>query len=289
MRYAYSCSCLGSLCVVFALSSMTQHIAIVTAPAQWPATSTVRARLGLLGGQDVPVSQRWMAVAGIAGLHLAVAAWLWWAPHTVAVPASRDTVLQVDWIAEAAPAAAPAPQPTVVQAPPPVPVRAVRQPAGGPASLLSVADTAQATVRTAPTEAADKPLSDTTPTPAAEPAAPAAPATLVAVASTPAMPPAAAAPPKNLPPESVQYLVPPAPVYPRLSRRQGESGRVLVRVYIDEAGLPRTVQVQASSGHARLDDAALQAVLQARFKPYAENGRPMGGWALIPLTFDLEK
>ena len=95
--------------------------------------------------------------------------------------------------------------------------------------------------------------------------------------------------PKNLPAESVRYLVPPAPVYPRLSRQQGETGRVQVRVYIDEAGLPRTVQLSASSGHGRLDDAALQAVLRARFKPYTENGRPMGGWALIPLTFDLEK
>lgn len=269
---------------------MVQHIAIVAAPAQWPHAPSVRSRLSALdGAHEWPALQRWAAVAGIAGLHLAVAAWWWWMPHPASAPASRDTVLQVDWIADASPAAALVPQPAVVPTPLPVPVRAVRQPAGGPASLLSVADAAQATVRTAPTEVADKPSTDTAPTPAAEPAAPAAPATLVAVASTPATPPAAAAPPKNLPPESVQYRVPPAPVYPRLSRRQGESGRVLVRVYIDEAGLPRTVQISTSSGHARLDEAALQGVLQARFKPYAENGRPMGGWALIPLTFDLEK
>lgn len=95
--------------------------------------------------------------------------------------------------------------------------------------------------------------------------------------------------PRDLPAESVRYLVPPVPVYPRLSRQQGETGGVQVRVYIDEAGLPRSVQLSASSGHGRLDEAALQAVSRARFKPYTENGRPLGGWALIPLTFDLEK
>jgi protein TonB len=99
---------------------------------------------------------------------------------------------------------------------------------------------------------------------------------------------AAAAPAKTLPAEAVRYLVPPAPVYPKLSRRQGESGRVLVRVYIDEAGVPRSVQVSESSGHARLDDSAQAAVQQARFKPYSENGRPTAGWAFIPLSFDLE-
>ena len=77
--------------------------------------------------------------------------------------------------------------------------------------------------------------------------------------------------------------------YPRPSRPFHEAGRVMVRVYIDEAGMPRTVQVSQSSGFARLDDAAVAAVQKARFKPYTENGRPTAGWAFIPLVFDLEK
>jgi protein TonB len=48
------------------------------------------------------------------------------------------------------------------------------------------------------------------------------------------------------------------------------------------------VQVSQSSGHARLDEAAIAAVQKARFKPALENGQPLSGWALIPLTFDLE-
>ena len=87
----------------------------------------------------------------------------------------------------------------------------------------------------------------------------------------------------------MQYLEPPVPEYPRAARRAGETGRVVVRVYIDEAGLPGDVQVNRTSGFARLDDAALAAVQKARFRPYTENGRPTACWALIPLTFDLEK
>ena len=87
----------------------------------------------------------------------------------------------------------------------------------------------------------------------------------------------------------MQYLEPPVLEYPRASRRFNEAGRVMVRVYIDEAGMPRTVQVSQSSGFARLDDAALAAMKKARFKPYTENGRPTAGWAPAPIDFELEK
>ena len=87
----------------------------------------------------------------------------------------------------------------------------------------------------------------------------------------------------------MQYLEPPALEYPRLSQRAGETGQVLIRVFIDGAGLARDVRVDRSSGHARLDAAALAAVQRARFKPYTENGRPVAGWAFIPLDFQLER
>ena len=58
----------------------------------------------------------------------------------------------------------------------------------------------------------------------------------------------APAPAKVIPASGVQYLIPPPLEYPRASRRMGEAGRVLVRVYIDEDGLPRNVQVNQSSG-----------------------------------------
>jgi len=135
------------------------------------------------------------------------------------------------------------------------------------------------------------------PVPQAAPAevvvhAPAPPAPAITVAVAPAAPasaaPEPAAPTRMLPASALQYLQPPVPVYPRASRRAGEAGRVVVRVFVDEAGLPRNVQVSQSCGHARLDEAAVQAVQNARFKPATHNGAPLSGWALIPLTFDLE-
>jgi protein TonB len=147
-------------------------------------------------------------------------------------------------------------------------------------------------VKPRPTPPVAKPLitAPPAPTPAAETfTAPPPPPPVPVVAEPPPAPPAPAAPARTIPASAVQYLEPPVPVYPRASRRAGESGRVVLRVFIDEAGLPRQLQVQVSSGFARLDEAALAAVSKARFKPYSDNGQPVAGWALVPLSFDLEK
>jgi periplasmic protein TonB len=104
----------------------------------------------------------------------------------------------------------------------------------------------------------------------------------------PPAPPAPPPPPKIIPASAIQYLVPPQMEYPRASRPFHEAGRVIVHVYVDEAGLPKITQVSKSSGFARLDEAGIKAVQKARFKPYVENGHPTAGWAFIPLNFELE-
>ena len=124
------------------------------------------------------------------------------------------------------------------------------------------------------------------PPPEVVPPPPPPPPVAVVVPAPPAPPPA----PKVIPASAVQYLgEPPVPEYPRLSIRAGETGRVMLRIYIDEAGLPRTVQVEKSSGHPRLDEAGAAAMKKARFKPYTENGQPVAGHAFVPLDFALEK
>jgi protein TonB len=122
-------------------------------------------------------------------------------------------------------------------------------------------------------------VAETLPAPAPVPAA-------TVAAAEPVAPPAPAAP-RVLPAAAVQFLVPPAPVYSRVSARMRESGKALLRVFIDEAGLPRTVLLVASTGFARLDDSAVTAVRNARFKPYVENGVAVAGWASIPIEFEL--
>ncbi len=96
-------------------------------------------------------------------------------------------------------------------------------------------------------------------------------------------------PPKTIPASAVQYLDAVPPEYPRTSRRLNEAGTVTLRIYIDERGLPATVQVSQSSGYSRLDESALAAVQKWRFKPYSENGQPTAGYAVIPVMFELEK
>lgn len=125
------------------------------------------------------------------------------------------------------------------------------------------------------------PVEQPPPAPVAVEVPPASPA--------PPTPPAPAPEPKTVPATAVTWLQPPAPVYPALSQRRGEAGRVIVRVLIDVAGLPRQLQVQESSGFARLDSSALTAVRATRFKPYTESGVPQPVWVLVPIVFESEE
>ena len=79
----------------------------------------------------------------------------------------------------------------------------------------------------------------------------------------------------------------PHPDYPRVSMRRGETGRVVVRVFISRQGLVEKATVRTSSGFSRLDESALNAVRAARFKPYTENGVPYPAIADIPFDFVL--
>jgi periplasmic protein TonB len=125
--------------------------------------------------------------------------------------------------------------------------------------------------------------------PPPEPVLPEPAPVVVAAPVAPVAPPPAPAPPRNLSASSVQYLEQLPVEYPRLSKRLGETGVVMLRVFIDEAGRVREVQVSRTSGHPRLDDAAVTAVQKARFKPPTENGQAVSGYAQVPVDFQLEK
>jgi protein TonB len=84
---------------------------------------------------------------------------------------------------------------------------------------------------------------------------------------------------------NVAYIEPPAPKYPAESKRTGEEGLVILRVLINEEGHAQQIEVERSSGYARLDAAARAAVERALFKPYVENGVPRVAMAKIPIEF----
>lgn len=80
----------------------------------------------------------------------------------------------------------------------------------------------------------------------------------------------------------------PEPNYPSLSRRMGEEGKALVRLYINELGSVEKVVLAQSSGIQRLDQAALEAGQKARCKPFMESGKAIKVTAIQPYIFRLE-
>lgn len=88
---------------------------------------------------------------------------------------------------------------------------------------------------------------------------------------------------------TVEYVREPSPRYPPQSRRLREQGLVVLRVVIDERGAASSIEIETSSGHARLDDAARDAVLRAAFRPYVEDGEPRRALVLIPIEFALNR
>lgn len=79
-----------------------------------------------------------------------------------------------------------------------------------------------------------------------------------------------------------------SPAYPPLSRRMGEEGKTVLRVELDEAGRIDRAVVATSSGYARLDAAALNAVKQWRCEPAKRDGQAVRALATQPFNFVLE-
>ena len=91
-----------------------------------------------------------------------------------------------------------------------------------------------------------------------------------------------------LPSSDADYLNNPQPAYPRMSRRMGEQGTVLVRVFISAEGRAEKAEIRTSSGHARLDESALDTVQRWRYLPGKRAGVPEGMWFNVPIRFVLD-
>lgn len=74
------------------------------------------------------------------------------------------------------------------------------------------------------------------------------------------------------------------PVYPELALRARVSGKVLLRVTVDEEGLVRNIIV--FRGHPLLDDAAITAVRQWKYRPTVRSGKPVAASIMVPIEFD---
>jgi periplasmic protein TonB len=76
-----------------------------------------------------------------------------------------------------------------------------------------------------------------------------------------------------------------APAYPEIARQAGIEGTVTLRVLVGEDG--RVRQAVVVDGVAVLNEAAIRAALQYRFKPALAAGRPVAVWVVLPFRFRL--
>lgn len=241
----------------------------------------------------MPASRRFLAIAaGVLLLH-AVALWALQGALRRTAP---EVVVPVSLLAQGL---TPAPQ-----VPAPAPAAAARTPPAAPARSQPAAPPLNPPA--VPT------ASPATPAFASPPAPATAPPGLAPAGGTPAAQasggtgaaanrPEAGAPPAaasgtaaaqasriELPSSDADYLQNPKPPYPALSRRLGEQGKVITRVFIGVNGLPQKAEIVQSSGYDRLDQSALQTVLKWRYVPGKRGGTPEAMWFNVPLDFVLE-
>jgi len=69
--------------------------------------------------------------------------------------------------------------------------------------------------------------------------------------------------------------------------RRGQGGTVVLRLVIDDQGVPARVSIEKSSGVDLLDMSAATAATQWRFAPAADKGRPVASEARQPVTFEI--
>ena len=84
------------------------------------------------------------------------------------------------------------------------------------------------------------------------------------------------------------YLQNPAPLYPLLSRKLAEEGKVLLQVEVSAMGTASHVQIKQGSGYPRLDQAALNTVRLWRFIPARHGDKAVSAQVVVPIVFRLD-
>ncbi|MCK9540830.1 MAG: energy transducer TonB [Novosphingobium sp.] len=111
----------------------------------------------------------------------------------------------------------------------------------------------------------------------------------VSVPAPPA-PPAAPAPPSIVTASNLgtRMISGSPPGYPLESRRRKEQGTVELLVILGLDGRVEAISVSRSSGHSRLDSAALNAVRRWRWSPTTRDGSPVKVRGVVEIPFVLQ-
>jgi len=139
-----------------------------------------------------------------------------------------------------------------------------------------------AAIRSAAAEPSDASRSNAATTPFASVTS--KPSEFAALADNRASPPQPLVPPRF----DAPHLRNPSADYPRLARRLGEQGQVMLRVFVNRVGAAEKVEIESSSGSPRLDRAALDAVARWKFVPARRGDVDVGAWLRVPVVFRLD-
>ncbi|MDZ4348680.1 MAG: TonB family protein [Xanthomonadaceae bacterium] len=87
--------------------------------------------------------------------------------------------------------------------------------------------------------------------------------------------------------EDVSYRRMAPPAYPAEALSNRQQGDVVLKVLVAADGTPRQIELESSSGIETIDQTAREAVGKWQFNPGMENGEPVEGWVLVPISFQL--
>ena len=83
-------------------------------------------------------------------------------------------------------------------------------------------------------------------------------------------------------------MTPIRPKYPEIAQEAGIEGVVVVQAFIDEKGRVKETLILKGVPNTGLDEAAMQAIRETRFKPAKQRERSVGVWISIPVNFRLK-
>ncbi len=206
----------------------------------------------------------------VAALHVALVSVLARLLVVDAAPPARTAPLVMELIALAPPASSPDSLPT------PATPRSVAPIVSPPLIVPVPQPLPQVATASAPQQSLATNASQRSPAPAAAPAFTAAPASAL---PAPIVPPDAFA----------AGLDNPAPRYPLESRRLHEQGTVVLSVEVTSQGRVASVNIARSSGHIRLDQAALNILRSWRFQPATQAGKAVSAHGIVEIPFVLTR
>ncbi len=94
----------------------------------------------------------------------------------------------------------------------------------------------------------------------------------------------------HAPNEDIQFRASRPPKYPVAVIKAHQSGKIVLKVLISEAGEPLSASIESATppeAEAAFADASISAVMNWRFNPGMHDGKPYEGYALVPFTYSL--